>query len=88
LTAVDVVPVEVPISEARLDVIRHELRELGQQGVLGHAAREIPEDIAHADARAMDARLAEPDGRVHADAVQEVHDRIESIGTVAKGQSP
>jgi hypothetical protein len=70
LTAVDVVPVEVPISEARLDVIRHELRELGQQGVLGHAAREIPEDIAHADA------------------VQEVHDRIESIGTVAKGQSP
>ena len=61
------------VREAGPDIIGRQLRKLGQQLSLHHAAGQIHEDITHRDARASDAGLAESDFRIHRDAIQWAH---------------
>lgn len=61
------------IREAGPDVLGAQLREFAQQLSLGHAASQVPEDIANGDARAPDTGLAESDLGICDDAIQRAH---------------
>lgn len=64
------------VRQAGPNIIGGQLRKLGQQLSFYHAAGQIREDVAHGDARAFDARLAEANLGIHGDAIQGAHRRL------------
>jgi hypothetical protein len=61
------------VREARANVVAGQLRKVAQNLILRHPRCEIPQHVAHGDARSPDARLAEPDVRVDRDAFECAH---------------
>jgi len=51
----------------------HEVREVRDDLRFGHARGQIAQDVAHCDAGAADAGLAEANGGIEADPVEEAH---------------
>lgn len=75
------------IRQARSDVIAGKLREFLEELLLGHAAGQVPEDVADRNPSSLNTRLPEPDARVDADALKQAHER-EYIAFQPKTQSP
>ena len=61
------------VGEARSDVVPCELWKIRQNLVLGHSAGQILQNIPDRNARAADTRLAEADGRIQGDVVEQIH---------------
>src|SRR6266851_477837 len=63
------------VGETSPDVVARQLRKIGKDLRLRHAAGQTPQDVAYGNAGAANARLTKSDGRIHADSVQQVHRR-------------
>ena len=61
------------VRQTGLDVVARDLRKLRQHLILRHTASQVSENVAHRDSGSTDAWLAEPDGRIDADAVKTAH---------------
>jgi hypothetical protein len=61
------------VGQACPNVFATELWEIGQELLLRHSTRQVPENVAHGDAGPANTGLSEPDGRIDADAIQNAH---------------
>jgi len=76
------------VGEASPHVVARQLGKLRHDLVLGHARREIAEDVTDGDPRATDTRLAEANGRIDGDPLEEIRDAgIAPVGCSMRGRA-
>src|SRR5258708_15947704 len=75
------------VREAGADIVANELREVGEDGVLAHAAGEIGQDVLYGQPRTANGWFAEADGGVEDDALTIVHARNARLNS-CRGQAP
>src|SRR5260221_4703626 len=61
------------VGETSPHVFGGQLREIGKNLGLGHAARQISQDVANRNTSASNAWFPKSDGRIHSDSVEQVH---------------
>lgn len=61
------------VGKTSANIFERQLRKFFQQSLLRSAAREMPQYIPHCNAGSPDARLAKPDCRIDADAIEQTH---------------